>query len=395
MGEIVQNNLRNYSTLFVDDTVYTADTVESNQTCQVFAVGTYQLVKNPAVGNTKSYCETDSDQCKQETEHFTEEYETEPPTKDTRIGSVLIYSFSFPEEDCSRRDDSRSLCEAKLEHKIETNGILDMKWSQSGGLLFTATSTGSIDVFSFSRNDGIKLESSIVLDEELICTSIGTLSDHFSGSIVASFTTGMLALVDTSSNLVRSQWKGHDFDAWIIAHDLWNTNVVYSGGDDCKFRAWDLRIAGNPIYTSKAHSMGVCSIQSSKLKDYTLLTGSYDEHILVWDTRNRKMPLCDIEAGGGVWRVKWHPFLENIFLSACMYDGFKIFQTDNFSSFYLTHAYREHASIAYGADWVLHDRNNAGEEVESSFVATCSFYDHQLNVWRPHDLQQAQNLEVV
>jgi len=36
-----------------------------------------------------------------------------------------------------------------------------------------------------------------------------------------------------------------------------------------------------------------------------------------------------------------------------------------------------HASLAYGADW-----SRSPETVERSLIASCSFYDHAMHVWR-------------
>ena len=376
----------NYSTVFTEDTIFTADSVEWNPVFNVFTTGTYQLI----TANASKKLNNGSDNIPQSADSLSENGEQNACTEDTRIGNVSIYALFVNEgvDQPSNLESGQLECRVIPEQKVETSGILDMKWSSTGTQLFTANSNGGISIYSFSPEENINLKNNVVFDSSLICTSVDILDEHVTGSLVASFTSGMLASIDINSNSVISSWKGHDFDTWIASKDLWCTSVFYSGGDDCKLKTWDIRLSGPPIHTSKAHTMGVCSIQGSKLKEYTLLTGSYDEHILMWDTRNRKTPVCDIAAGGGIWRLKWHPYMENVFLSACMYDGFKIFKSDDFSDFYLTHCYEEHGSLAYGADWIIPHNDNSSSKARTSLVATCSFYDHQLKVWFPHNLQQ-------
>lgn len=110
------------------------------------------------------------------------------------------------------------------------------------------------------------------------------------------------------------QWAAHDLfgspiEAWIAAFDCHNPHVVFSGADDATLKGWDLRsgTAAPTFKNARQHSMGVCSVQFHPHNPRFVAVGSYDEHVSLWDPRSMARPLASYHAGGGVWRLKWHP----------------------------------------------------------------------------------------
>jgi diphthine methyl ester acylhydrolase len=179
-----------------------------------------------------------------------------------------------------------------------------------------------------------------------------------------------------------------------------------------KLKVWDVRSRpASPVYVNKRSvyscrpsppfglsqhcdrfDAGVTSIQSHPYVEHLLVVGSYDDNLRLFDVRKPLVPLAQLNVGGGVWRVKWHPLPTRRWdlLVACMYDGFKIVRfalstsetaqsngLDSYSAAVIRR-FDLHNSIAYGADWsLLEDRGT-----NDTLIATCSFYDHQLRLWR-------------
>ncbi|GFS27219.1 WD repeat domain 85, partial [Elysia marginata] len=148
--------------------------------------------------------------------------------------------------------------------------------------------------------------------------------------VTASDSAGFLTVLDVDRGLTPTlSWHAHEYEAWITAFHKFDSNIVFSGGDDCRLKGWDIRDNTTPAFISKRHQMGVCSIQSHPFLENVFASGSYDEEVLVWDRRSIKTPLSSAALGGGVWRIKWNPLDGSSILTATMYNGTHIIDYRN------------------------------------------------------------------
>ena len=138
------------------------------------------------------------------------------------------------------------------------------------------------------------------------------------------------------------------------------------------------------------------AIQSHPFVEYLLAVGSYDSTVRLFDTRKPLVPLTQADVGGGAWRVKWHPSptRQRDLLVACMHDGYKVVRFDFGGSdssgvveailsstrpWEIVRRFDEHTSLAYGVDWSF---NGDSDKTTGTLVASASFYDHTLHIWR-------------
>lgn len=304
-----------------------------------------------------------------------------------RAGSISLFNVNAV---------SAENCNLELFHRVDTAGVFDIKWSPVGGivgpLLAQADAAGYLRIYNLEGCSdeekarggflnvvcGEKISSSmcLFLDWNPLSTSISVgLSD---GSV------SIASLVESGIETLQA-WKAHDFELWTTCFDIHQPQLVYTGADDCKFSCWDMRDSPSKMVfqNSKVHKMGVCCISKSPTDPNTILTGSYDEHLRVWDIRSITRPVNKTSAclGGGVWRIKYHPFVSGLVLAACMHNGFSIVKVDGGKP-EVIEAYNQHGSLAYGADWQK-EKSLPGSKTKSTIVATCSFYDRLLRLWMP------------
>ncbi|XP_035513813.1 diphthine methyltransferase isoform X2 [Morone saxatilis] len=322
--------------LQVFDTELSADTVEwcpVLSSHDILACGTYQLQKGAG----------------------------EESAAPSRTGRLYLFEF--------RREGLMSPPLTELQ-RTDTAAILDLKWCHvpvSGqAVLGVAAATGELQLYTLSDSQeggrSLQILSSFEVGVDRLALSLDWSTgrmDSCDVRVVCSDSAGCVSVLSMAEGALTalSQWKAHDFEAWISAFSYWDTQLVYSGGDDCKLKGWDLRVGpSSPTFTSKKHSMGVCSIHSNPHREHILATGSYDEQVLLWDGRNMRQPLSESSLGGGVWRLKWHPTHQNLLLAACMHNDFHILNCrpaleGSGGVCPVIASYILHNSLAYGADW--------------------------------------------
>ncbi|XP_072563933.1 diphthine methyltransferase isoform X2 [Paramormyrops kingsleyae] len=302
----------------------------------VLACGTYQLLKPPEGVDVES-------------------------AVPSRIGRLYLFQFHEDGLHCPPLTEIQ---------RIDTSAILDIKWCHvpvlERPLLGMATASGELQLWKLTDTQdgpsGLEMTSCMELGPDRLALSLDWSTGRGDSSdvrVVSSDSTGGISVLALGEGSLAklSQWKAHDFEAWISAFSYWDTQLLYSGGDDCKLKGWDLRIGPScPTFTSQGHSMGVCSIHSNPHREHILATGSYDEQMLLWDGRNMKRPLAETLLGGGVWRLKWHPTQEHLLLAACMHNDFHILHCQQAlegsgEPCSVLASYILHNSLAYGADW--------------------------------------------
>ncbi|GAB6027229.1 Diphthine methyltransferase [Chamberlinius hualienensis] len=302
----------------------------------------------------------------------------------------LVESISGSNE----RKGCVNLLKFNEEHKLEflqkvsaESAILDIKWSErlvnNNPTFVAANAKGKIEMYQF-QNNNLKYMTAFNVGNELLLSLDWLTSASSSNSellLAVSGSSGLISVIGTHSNgdMRRlQQWEAHTYEAWTTAFDRWNSNIVYSGGDDCLLKGWDKR-QPSQTFKSSRHTMGVTSIASNPFRDHILATGSYDENILLWDSRNMNSPVFSYHTGGGVWRLKWDPKDGQYLLAACMHHGVIVVDYKNLEQPRLVTHYNNHKSMAYGIDWSRRIDENAWPV--NTAVASCSFYDHALHIW--------------
>eukprot|EP01038_Epipyxis_sp_PR26KG_P014248 gene14248-19121_t len=265
----------------------------------------------------------------------------------TRQGNIIIFDYRDIAEISDIINSSNSSANHQLieiQNIACDSGVLDMKYykiknnlnkydvkneNTINGFLAVAMSAGEIIIYRYDNNNLIYC-SDFKNAEEGFFLSVDwnhCFNDNYNndlqlavstqnGSIIV-FNYNYEPLTNTYELVVLFHIRNshslfnENMPVWITSFDRFSRNIVLSGGDDCKFKLWDLNKYDNevdlkPFHISSIHSAGVTSAQWHPYKPYLFITGSYDENIAIWDQRYLKNPIKIINTGGGVWRTKWY-----------------------------------------------------------------------------------------
>ena len=348
------------------------------------------------------------------------------------VGTYLLH------KDSGNRTGSIEVYDKELNllSSIKTYGaILDLKLNPfDDTLLATAHSTGNMILWTISVDDDnslidIKLLNNLqVFDPTCLITSL-QFSPLLDNLVLLTTTNGDFATVDIihgeicfieevepsyfdSSTINYIEVPNADIKVINVQNDheqifhfkhsleCWTgefgclaplKDVVFTGGDDSAIAAHDLN-SGKKIWSnSKIHQAGVTAIKAAREtfrgnKPTSLITGSYDDHIRSFDLRMLSettiYPGTDVPVvnkwednlQGGVWRFSEAPtndgLSNNRLMVCCMYNGAKVVNVQN-DHFVTEQFIKEgHGSMCYGGDW------------SKETVATCSFYDKSLQLWK-------------
>uniref|UniRef100_A0A7S1PJL8 methylated diphthine methylhydrolase n=1 Tax=Percolomonas cosmopolitus TaxID=63605 RepID=A0A7S1PJL8_9EUKA len=331
----------------------------------------------------------------------------------SRVGSLEGFKIvGGDEKDCHSSSEKSSLGEQRniessdTESKLSLSrthttdvdfGIFDVKFSFHQDLLVAAGSGKTVlyDVSSPSATPKA-LSEHFVENEQIMCCSAdwnNRLDKSLQPHIFVSTSKGELIDLQLTSDRGLEEvntWQGHDYEAWIVASNYFNPNVLYSGGDDMKLKGWDLRaLEMGSIFSLSTHEAGVCCIHKHPSQEHTLVTGSYDNYIYLWDTRSMRRPVNSVFTDGGVWRLKWHPTDPKYLLSACMRAFFQVYSVDNDQFELMSMAELEDGeNLAYGCDWCY-----AEDSLTDFHFASCSFYNREMQWWhvKSNDTISAEN----
>ena len=143
---------------------------------------------------------------------------------------------------------------ARVEKNVSAHSspIVSGRWSPDGSGLLTAGEDGVIKIWSRSG----MLRSTVVQNEGTIrCVRWAP-----SGQSIAYCNGPSIAVKPLAANSKLTKWRAHEGLVLCIAWSN-NTDLIASGGEDCRYKIWDSQ--GANIYTSSPDDFSITSLDFS------------------------------------------------------------------------------------------------------------------------------------
>ncbi|GJQ14169.1 hypothetical protein GpartN1_g5960.t1 [Galdieria partita] len=290
----------------------------------------------------------------------------------TRVGSLHLYSL-------------KKRGHFTLERSWNLPAVLDCQWLDSEHIA-VACANGTVVLVQYATKDiHDEPSSSFLVNSRSLILSLDFHPN--SNMIICSDSQGYLSLIDAFTGVKQSVCKAHTAEGWCVS--FFDQVLCCSGGDDGLLTLWDIRCGTGSSYQLSTEPLKTVTCSHSQIgitsilpvvNSNLLLTGGYDDHLVVHDVRMLCKSLFSYNLGGGVWRLGQHANRSNNFLAATMYDGFKFFQLDYRDLSNVTidlYPFGEAScasTIAYGVCWLP-----MKEETEA---VTCTFYDGLIQHWK-------------
>lgn len=223
-------------------------------------------------------------------------YELDEATS-TRKGEIFTFHVG---------DDSDSSLNVIDSVRLDA-GVLDCKYL--GHTLYAALSTEKLNVYQVDAGNYRLSESHSTSkpgEGLFLSVSASTCSENETNRVIGVSTQqGSVIVYNEGEDGLHERFfvseahklAGEAVPAWIVAIYPQSTNVLLTGGDDCKFRLWDTRSGESPTATKSFHDAGVTTAQWHPVYEHVCAVGSYDESVSVWDIRSLRSPLLHHSTG--------------------------------------------------------------------------------------------------
>ena len=312
--------------------------------------------------------------------------------KDTqkKTGGIFFFNIS----------DNNKLIPLENENIILDYGLLDIKFSKDNYFIYSANSDYSYTIFNLKNNSNNKKylinEKDKENEEKIKITNDVIEIDSKEQKIFLGANDGQIFIEDLSSQKnILSIPNAHDYGIWSI--HLLDDNTFLSGGEDAQIKLWDFRCKNgndgnaenkNISSNNKSYQSSINFIDNLRcdLSNNILITGSYDEKIVLFDIRNFPKELKVIKTEHSVWDMKQSLIDDkNLLLMSSIYEGFNIWEIDPVNNYNMNHILRlpitknkdiYHGTIVYGID--IKNNNSNRNNID---ILSCSFYDNLMMYW--------------